>query len=241
MQGPTLLAGDDPYEAIGSTFRPKTVAKAGNQIEPGLDPDKPVKRAIPVVPAPDGRSKFDAHCRSGRSTNQARSRSCKTNRRRRWISVTTTEPARRRDFRLTVLNPGGRDPEQDFSSGINRPDDGGHAPVNFHGYAACTGGVFQREVQRAVAGRRAAVLLLAAERFQGDATGAPRAQATSIAGRRFAEGDGPPSDCAATQRPEARRAFSRDRASGGRLPGRDAGDAGLLWHGAVHPDALPVA
>ncbi len=53
MQGPTLLAGDDPYEAIGSTFRPKMVAKAGDQIEPGLDPDKPIKRAIPVVPTPD--------------------------------------------------------------------------------------------------------------------------------------------------------------------------------------------
>ncbi|HEX5175460.1 MAG TPA: penicillin-binding transpeptidase domain-containing protein, partial [Chthoniobacteraceae bacterium] len=53
MQGPTLLAEDDPYEAIGSTFRPKTVAKAENQTEPGLDPDKPIKRAIPVVPTPD--------------------------------------------------------------------------------------------------------------------------------------------------------------------------------------------
>ena len=53
MQGPTLLAGDDPYEAIGSTFRPRTLAKAGNQTEPGLDPDKPIKRAIPVVPTPD--------------------------------------------------------------------------------------------------------------------------------------------------------------------------------------------
>ena len=46
-------AGDDPYEAIGSTFRPKTLAKAGDQTEPGLDPDKPIKRAIPVVPTPD--------------------------------------------------------------------------------------------------------------------------------------------------------------------------------------------
>jgi len=53
MQGPTLLAPDDPYEAIGSTFRPRTLAKAGDQTEPGLDPDKPIKRAIPVVPTPD--------------------------------------------------------------------------------------------------------------------------------------------------------------------------------------------
>ncbi len=52
MQGPTLLAEDDPYEAIGSTFKPKTMAAAGGA-EPGLDPDKPVKRAIPVAPRPD--------------------------------------------------------------------------------------------------------------------------------------------------------------------------------------------
>src|SRR5206468_9764580 len=85
--------------------------------------------------------------------------SCKTNRRHRWISVTTTDGAGR-EFRLTVLNPGGRDPEQDFSLGINAPNDRGHAPVNFHGYAACTGGVFQRDVKRAVATGRPVLLLL---------------------------------------------------------------------------------
>ncbi|MBA3650966.1 MAG: hypothetical protein H0W66_05680, partial [Chthoniobacterales bacterium] len=53
MQGPTLLAENDPYDAIGSTFKPKTVAAAGGHNEPGLDPDKPVKRAIPVTPEPD--------------------------------------------------------------------------------------------------------------------------------------------------------------------------------------------
>lgn len=53
MQGPTLLAENDPYDAIGSTFKPKTVAAAGGHNEPGLDPDKPVKRAIPVEPEPD--------------------------------------------------------------------------------------------------------------------------------------------------------------------------------------------
>ncbi len=52
MQGPTLIAGEDPYAAIGSTFRPKTVAKQETAAE--FDPEKPVKRAIPVVPAPDG-------------------------------------------------------------------------------------------------------------------------------------------------------------------------------------------
>ncbi len=65
-----------------------------------------------------------------------------------------------REFRLTVLNPGGRDRAQDFSSGSNRPDDGEHAPVNFHGYAACTGGSFEREVARAIAARRPVLLLL---------------------------------------------------------------------------------
>ena len=53
MQGPTLLAEDDPYDAIGSTFKPKTVATTGGNNEPGFDPDKPVKRAIPVTPEPD--------------------------------------------------------------------------------------------------------------------------------------------------------------------------------------------
>ena len=53
MQGPTLLAGEDPYDAIGSTFKPKTVAK--QETAAPFDPDKPVMRAIPVVPAtPDG-------------------------------------------------------------------------------------------------------------------------------------------------------------------------------------------
>ena len=51
MQGPTLLAGDDPYDAIGSTFKPKTVAK--QEAAHDFDPDKPVMRAIPVGPAPD--------------------------------------------------------------------------------------------------------------------------------------------------------------------------------------------
>ena len=51
MKGPTLLADDDPYGAIGSTFKPKTVAKQDTAA--GFDPEKPVKRALPVLPAPD--------------------------------------------------------------------------------------------------------------------------------------------------------------------------------------------
>ena len=73
--------------------------------------------------------------------------------------MTTTDGAGR-DFRLTVLNPGGRDSEQDFSSGINAPNEPGHAPINFHGYAACTGGAFQHDVKRAVATGRPVLLLL---------------------------------------------------------------------------------
>jgi penicillin-binding protein 1A len=48
-QGPTLIAGDDPYDAIGSTFKPRTVAN--QQTAPEFDPEKPVMRAIPVVPS----------------------------------------------------------------------------------------------------------------------------------------------------------------------------------------------
>ena len=81
MQGPTLLAPDDPYDAIGSTFKPKTVAKAGNQTSPALDPDKPVMRAIPVVPA----SRWHVEVRRAvpvRPIDESQpSRSCKTNRR----------------------------------------------------------------------------------------------------------------------------------------------------------------
>jgi hypothetical protein len=52
MQGPTLVAPDDPYDAVGSTYKPKTVAK--QDVAMPFDPGKPVKRAIPVVPMPDG-------------------------------------------------------------------------------------------------------------------------------------------------------------------------------------------
>ncbi|HEY5036848.1 MAG TPA: PBP1A family penicillin-binding protein [Chthoniobacterales bacterium] len=54
MKAPTLLAPNDPYKAIGSTAGPKVVAQAGTTPVPGLDPNKPVKRALPVAPAPDG-------------------------------------------------------------------------------------------------------------------------------------------------------------------------------------------
>jgi hypothetical protein len=52
------------------------------------------------------------------------------------------------NFRLAVLNPGGRDPEQHFPSGADVPDNQ-HAPVNFHAYAACTRGAVFREIRQA--------------------------------------------------------------------------------------------
>lgn len=52
-------------------------------------------------------------------------------------------------FRLAVVNPGGRDPEQDFGGRTFASAPAAHAPVNFHAYAACTGGTFFREVSRA--------------------------------------------------------------------------------------------
>ncbi|HEY2800039.1 MAG TPA: hypothetical protein VGI85_05560 [Chthoniobacterales bacterium] len=63
-------------------------------------------------------------------------------------------------FRLTVLNPGGRDRAHSFSEGAGSPNDSGHAPVNFHGYAASTGGVFHRETKAAVAEGLPVLLLL---------------------------------------------------------------------------------
>ncbi len=62
-------------------------------------------------------------------------------------------------FQLNVLNPGGRDPEQHFKEGSG-VDSSAHPPVNFHAYAACTGGSFLREVKRALETRHPVLLLL---------------------------------------------------------------------------------
>ena len=74
--------------------------------------------------------------------------------------MTTTERCPAKNFRLAVLNPGGRDPEQDFSLGEASPNDDRHAPVNFHAYAACTRGLFLRSVKRALAERLPVLLLI---------------------------------------------------------------------------------
>jgi hypothetical protein len=65
-------------------------------------------------------------------------------------------------FRLTVLNPGGRDPEQRFHDELG-PGEGQHPPVNFHAYAACTRGVFHYDTRRAIAEETPVLLLLRGE------------------------------------------------------------------------------
>lgn len=59
-----------------------------------------------------------------------------------------------------VLNPGGRDREQ-VAEGGRIPQPGqGHAPVNFHAYAFCTGGGFYREAERIPRSHRHVLVLL---------------------------------------------------------------------------------
>src|SRR5438034_6241866 len=62
-------------------------------------------------------------------------------------------------FRLTVLNPGGRDPEQQFHS-PPAPGEGAHPPINFHAFAACTLGAFHRNARQAIAENTPVLLLL---------------------------------------------------------------------------------
>jgi len=63
------------------------------------------------------------------------------------------------NFRLAVLNPGGRDHEQHFAE--NRPATANeHPPVNFHAYAACTHGAVFRDLKRAIASGWPVLLLL---------------------------------------------------------------------------------
>lgn len=64
-----------------------------------------------------------------------------------------------KDFRLAVLNPAGRDPEQHFAQG-RRVSSKVHAPVNFHAYAACTHGAVFRETKRALASEWPVLLML---------------------------------------------------------------------------------
>jgi hypothetical protein len=68
------------------------------------------------------------------------------------------------EFRLAVLNPGGRDPEQQFHN-VPAPGEGAHPPINFHAFAACAFGAFHRDTRRA-AGEKTAVLLLLRSDFR---------------------------------------------------------------------------
>lgn len=62
--------------------------------------------------------------------------------------------------RLNVLNPGGRDPCQSYAGGMPAPSRSEHAPVNFHAYAACTGGDFLNSIEAACADTAPVLLLL---------------------------------------------------------------------------------
>ena len=63
------------------------------------------------------------------------------------------------DFRLTVLNPSGHDPEQEFHD-LSAPGEGAHSPINFHAFAACTKGAFHHNPRRAIAEDTPVLLLL---------------------------------------------------------------------------------
>jgi hypothetical protein len=63
------------------------------------------------------------------------------------------------NFRLIVLNAGGRDPEQRFET-VPAPGEGAHPPINFHGFAACTRGAFHYNPRRALAEDTPVLLLL---------------------------------------------------------------------------------
>jgi hypothetical protein len=62
-------------------------------------------------------------------------------------------------FRLTVLNPSGRDPAQDFRE-VTQANASAHPPINVHGYAACTQGAIHRETKQAIAENTPVLLLL---------------------------------------------------------------------------------
>ncbi len=69
----------------------------------------------------------------------------------------TATPAE--NFRLTVLNPEGRDPQQQLHR-VPAPGESGHPPINFHAFAACTLGAFHRDPRRAIAEQTPVLLLL---------------------------------------------------------------------------------
>src|SRR6266446_3609344 len=88
------------------------------------------------------------------------------------------------NFRLTVLNPGGRDPQQQFHR-VPAPGETGHPPINFHAFAACTLGAFHCNARSAIAEGTPVLLLLrsdsrASERAFADLKRQGRAVAVSL-------------------------------------------------------------
>lgn len=63
-------------------------------------------------------------------------------------------------MKLSVLNPGGRDPDQQFPDFAGVPDEKAHAPVNYHGFAACTAGSFLRKEVSIPADEKAVLVLM---------------------------------------------------------------------------------
>src|SRR5213595_2129784 len=66
------------------------------------------------------------------------------------------------NFRLTLLNPGGHDREQQFHS-APAPGEGPHPPINLHAFAASTFAAFHRDVHRALAENTPVLLLLSSD------------------------------------------------------------------------------
>jgi hypothetical protein len=66
-------------------------------------------------------------------------------------------------MKLAVLNADGRDPEQAFPDYAGAPGAGGHPPVNFHAFAACTAGTFHRKVTAIGDDQKYVLLLLRAD------------------------------------------------------------------------------
>lgn len=69
-------------------------------------------------------------------------------------------PMRLLQMKLAVLNPGGKDPRQDFANGPGAPDEKAHPPLSGHAFAACTSGSFFRKDQEIPAEQKEVLVLL---------------------------------------------------------------------------------
>ena len=85
-------------------------------------------------------------------------------------------------LRLAVLNPGGGDPFQAFPGRAGAPGTSGHPPVNYHAYAACTGGSFHRDAKTIPDEQNAVLLLLRSDlKFCLKTLGALKARGKKVA------------------------------------------------------------